>query len=541
MKAEYLVSAEEMKRYDNYTIKKIGIPSLVLMERAALAVRDVLIERFEDMKEKKILVLCGGGNNGGDGLAVARLLLDYGYMVDVGLVAEKEKCSAQTVQQLEILRNYLLNCPNGNLFVEGQKYLPILESKEYAIIIDALFGVGLSRNIEGEYAKWIEAVNAADAYVAAVDIPSGIDADYGKIMGCAVKADLTVTFAFAKRGLFLYPGKAYAGEVICKEIGITGKSFDNNPPVCFTYPNILTSDVLNAKERMAKFLPERNPAGNKGTFGKLLVIAGSKDMCGACLLCAESAYRVGAGMVKIVTTEENRAIIQKSFPEAMLLTYSKGALPAAQLKTSLAWADAVVAGPGMGQSKESAEILRLVLEKAECPVVLDADALNLLAGDELLQKLVQERSAGNTHNGDFNNQIVLTPHPGELARLTGKTIAQLKEAPFIYAKELAEKLGCAVVSKDAVTIVCDVDRNVYMNTAGNSGMATAGSGDVLAGILGGFLVQKQERCNSLLEYVARGVFLHACAGDLAKERVGEHSMLAGDLIESLKEISKERK
>lgn len=536
MTMQYLVSAEEMKRYDNYTIEEIGIPSMVLMERAALSVVASMREHLGELHDKRILVVCGGGNNGGDGLAVARMLLDLECIVDVVLLATEEKCTEQTRIQLKILKSLLPVSSNINLYTDGQKMLPILESKEYAIIIDAIFGVGLSRPVEGEYKNWIEMINTSGSYVIAVDIPSGIDADLGRCMGCAVKADLTVTFAFAKRGLYLYPGKEYAGEVDCKQIGITAKSFDGKPPVCFTYPRISTDDKTQLLEKVSKFLPQRNSAGNKGTFGKLLVIAGSKDMCGACLLCAESAYRIGAGMVKIVTVEANREIVQTSFPEAMLLTYAEEKIPVQALLESFKWADGVVIGPGIGLGKSAEALLELVLKEVDCPLVIDADALNLLAANEELKSLLKARKAQLP-----GGKTVLTPHQGELARLTGKTIVELKEEPLIWAKELAERLGCVVVSKDASTIVCDADEAFFLNTAGNSGMATAGSGDVLAGILGCFLVQKQERCNSMLEWVAKGVFLHACAGDLAKERVGEHAMLAGDLIQSLKEISKERK
>ena len=372
----------------------------------------------------------------------------------------------------------------------------------------------------GEYLNWIEAVNASGAYIVAVDIPSGINADNGSCMGVAVKSDLTVTFAYAKRGLYLLPGKEYTGKIICADIGITDKSFNGSKPKCFTY-----SDV---------FLPVRDTYGNKGTFGKLLVIAGSKDMCGACILCAEAAYRVGAGMVKIVTGEANRAIIQSTFPEAMLLTYGEEGCPEAGLLASLRWADGVVIGPGMGQTDVCADILKYVLEHADDTVILDADAINILSHRMDLQRLVKERKLR------FPNSItVITPHQGELARLTGKTVSELKTAPVLIAGETANILDCIVVNKDAITVVCDTNGEFYINTSGNSGMATAGSGDVLAGILGGILVQKQNGCKSTLESVAESVYLHGYAGDLAAMRVGEHAMLAGDIIDSLKEISKE--
>lgn len=519
MAIKYLVSAEEMRKFDNYTIDEIGIPGMVLMERAALSVVDGMKTAITDLTKKSILVICGVGNNGGDGLAVARLLCDLNCKVDVVLVGSEDKCSEQTARQLAILKKYVQLYPNVNLY-NNENMLPFSMCREYSIIVDALFGVGLSRDITGEYLKWIEAVNVSDAYVVAVDVPSGINADDGRCMGAAVKADLTVTFAFAKRGLYLLPGKEYAGKILCADIGITDKSFNGSKPQCFAY-----SDA---------FLPARDTYGNKGTFGKLLVIAGSKDMCGACILCAKAAYRVGAGMVKIITVEDNREIIQSTFPEAMLLTYGAEGCSEAELSASLSWADGIVIGPGMGQSDICGNIFEYVLAHADNTVILDADALNILSGRKDLQRLVKERKLR------FPNSItVITPHQGELSRLTGKTIPELKTAPVLNATETANMLDCIVVNKDAITVVCDTNGEFYINTSGNCGMATAGSGDVLAGILGGILVQKQNGCKNTLESVAECVYLHGYAGDLAAKRVGEHAMLAGDIINSLKEISKE--
>ena len=536
MERRILVDAEEMRKFDNYTIEKIGIPSMVLMERAALAIVDSIKKNVPDLRFKRILSVCGSGNNGGDGIAVSRLLIDMGCDVDTVLLAAEDKCSEQTQHQLTILKEYFaLQTDNedNKLYINEKDIFPILKAKEYDIIIDGIFGVGLSRNIEGEYYKCIKDINEYGAFVVSVDVPSGIDSSNGKCMGCAVRANLTVTFAYAKRGLYLYPGKEYAGVTDCRDIGITFRSFDGSRPECFTFS---PSDNLDAKEEIRELqnmLPARLSYGNKGTFGKLLVIAGSKDMCGACILCGESAYRVGAGMVKIITVEENRNIIQTRFPEAMLLTYNDD-VPMQKLVESIKWADGIVIGPGIGQSNNAALILETVLERAEDLVVLDADALNILASHEKLQNLIKERKE------KYHDSVtVITPHQGELARLTGKDISTLKENPIEYAKDLAVSLNCVVVNKDAVTVVCDCNAKIYINSTGNSGMATAGSGDVLAGIMGGILIQKQERCNSILELVAKGVYLHGYAGDLAKKRVGEHAMVAGDLIESLKEISKE--
>lgn len=512
MKPTYLVSAAEMKQYDAIAVREYKIPALVLMERAAMAAVQTLKEETGDFLGKKFLAVCGGGNNGGDGLAMARILLEEGLDVTICLSSPREKCSEETKRQLEILEA----C--------GQEILTIFPGGEYDIIIDALLGVGLSRNIKGSYAEWINRINASGAYVASVDIPSGIHADSGTCMGMAVRADLTVTFAFLKRGLYFFPGREYAGKVVCKEIGITTKCFGTRPPACFTYEKEMPNFF-------SELLPKRSAGGNKGTFGKLLVVAGSEDMSGAALLCAESALRVGAGMVKVVTHESNRTALQTGLPEAMTLFYGENDDVTEELQKAWKWADGIVAGPGMGTKEAAERLLAQLLTEADRPLVLDADALNMLAGSALLMELAQKREKA------FPERLfVLTPHQGELARLTGKEIVQLKAEPVKYAGELAKRLHCVVASKDAATVVLTEEESFFLNTAGNSGMATAGSGDVLTGILGGLFVQEPHI--DPLKGTAKGVFLHACAGDLARQRVGEHAMTAGDLLESLKEMSK---
>lgn len=534
MAIQYIADACEMSRYDAYTTDNLGIPALVLMERAALSVVSSLKEHFPDFKQKKTLIICGAGNNGGDGMAIARLMLDMHCSVDVVLLAKEEKCSISAKKQLDILKNYNLSQNDFGLFINIKDIHPILKNNEYDIIIDGIFGVGLSRPVEGDLFECINAINEYRAFVVSLDLPSGIDCGNGSILGCAVKADLTVTFAYAKRGLYLYPGKKYAGEIDIRDIGITEKSFNTGRPSAFTFPKMLYSDKTKALKELSKMLPVRNEEGNKGTFGKLLIIAGKEDMCGACIMCAESAYRMGAGLVKIVTPKVNRNIIQTVLPEAMLLTYDPMDINKQSIVDAVKWADGVVIGPGMGQSESTADIFEMVLKEAEGILVIDADAINILAVRKSLQDMLMKRKQR------FKNSCaVLTPHQGELARLMGKPVNELKANPVTYAKELAVRLKCIVVNKDAVTVVCDEGPEVYINNSGNCGMATAGSGDVLSGILGGMLVMKQEVCNSMLISVACAVYIHGCAGDLARERVGEHGMIAGDIIESLKEISKE--
>lgn len=498
---KYLVSAEEMKRCDGNTITHFGISSLVLMEKAALAVADEIEKRFG--KGQRILVVAGCGNNGGDGIAAGRILWQRGHRVAVYLCGNRERCSGETRTQIAIMEKY--GCP-----VQSK-----MEDVEYDIIVDALFGIGLSRSVEGIHAQAIERINRSGAYVCAVDIASGICTDSGEVLGTAVRADLTVTFAFEKLGHVLYPGCEYAGEVLCADIGITKDSFLGMEPGAYAYTGNISG-----------WLPERNAGGNKGSFGKVLVIAGSVNMSGACELCARSAYRMGAGMVKIITPEENRVIVQQNIPEAMLRTYCIGEIREdfyQGLQEDMDWADCMVIGPGLGKSSTAYKLLKTVMSQSHKPLVIDADGLNLIAEKEEL--------AGLTGGG---RQIILTPHLGEFARLCGCTVKEAKKRILSAPLELAEKYGCVVVCKDARTVVADCSENtIYVNTTGNDGMATAGMGDVLAGVIGGLLAQGMVP----LEAARLGVYVHGLAGDMAAENKGRYALMAGDMIEQLEKIT----
>ncbi len=572
---EYLVTSEEMRTYDRNTIEYFGVPSMVLMERAALAVAEEIEAWQEEIGPKKrtrqsagkykraygkgkktgkkALIAAGCGNNGGDGIAVGRLLLLSGYQVDLWLVGEREKCSRETARQIEIMEKY--GCPLQNK----------IGDEEYDIIVDALFGVGLSRDLEGIYAQAVEEVNRRDAFVCAVDIPSGIHADTGAVMGTAVKADVTVTFAFRKLGHILYPGCGYAGYVVCRQIGITEESFLGKAPKTYA-----------RRGPVSRMLPKRDAGGNKGSFGKVLVIAGSKGMSGACELCAKSVYRTGAGMVKAVTPEENRLIIQQKVPEALLMTYQAyhgaGTTAGAQeqgsgetcnsmepdesdralrhggsavrqekskegadmdgwfaqemesrMHEAAKWADVIVAGPGIGQGEEARALVEWALTRTEKPLVLDADGINLLAREKGLRQYMEN------HAKDAR-VIVMTPHVGEFARLCGKGVAEVKRNLPELAKELADRYGCVMVAKDARTVVASNRREGWcLNATGNDGMATAGMGDVLAGVVGGLLAQGM----TAQEAAETGVYLHGLAGDMAAGKMGRYGLMARDVAHFL--------
>lgn len=505
---QYLVTAEEMKRYDANTIERFHIPGLLLMERAALATVEEL-QRLYGKVPCKVLVMAGCGNNGGDGLAVGRLLMLQGYEVTFVMPGEGilGRCTEETRQQISILQGY-----------QAQIFSTIREG-EYDIVVDAVFGVGLSRPVEGIWQDAIQWINRSNAFVCSVDIPSGIQADTGSVMGCAVRADLTVTYGFYKIGHMLYPGAAYSKALVCRQMGIDERSFLDKPPYWYTYSG---TDY--------NLLPVRLADGNKGTFGKALLIVGSKDIAGAAMMAAKSTFRMGAGMVRVVTPVENRETVQQFIPEAMLLPYQDHMSAEEEkdfllsLREAESWADCILVGPGIGMGRTADRLLRFAVLESTLPLVIDADGLNLLAQDQELQKAMEERK-------QQSRVIILTPHLGEFARIYGCTTAQGKEHLTDYPRRLADRLRCIVVCKDARTVVVQCQgRQGYINTTGNSGMATAGSGDVLAGMITGLLAQGMAG----MDAAVAGVWLHGFAGDLAAERETEPAMMATDIIDSIK-------
>lgn len=397
----------------------------------------------------------------------------------------------------------------------GQLGIKITEdfpNGEYDVIVDAIFGVGLKRDIEGIHKEVIDHINDMPAYVVAVDIPSGISATTGRVMNVAVKADLTVTMGLMKVGMTVYPGHGYCGEILVKDIGFPDKAVDMVMPEIFTY----NEGDLNR-------LNKRRPDGNKGTFGKVAVIAGSREISGAACLAASAAYRVGSGMVKVYTHKDNRVIVGGYLPEALMMTYQDEKTAVICAENACAWADIILIGPGIGTGKEAECMLKTVLENFKGTIVVDADGLNLLsAHKELL-------AAGEISRQTGNIALVITPHVKEMSRLTGKTVTELKEAPVRECRTFAEAETLVCVLKDARTCVSDGGVHTYMNTSGNDGMATAGSGDVLAGMIAGLSAGGI----SPTEAARLGVYIHGLAGDRAKKRYGKAAITAGSLIDEI--------
>lgn len=498
---KYIVTADEMREYDNNTITRIGIPAMVLMERAAMAVRDVILEKCE--APERVLIAAGTGNNGADGLALARLLSEAGCEVEICPVGNPRRRTQQYRQQLEILEHYPVKIWEQETAIKRLCKISKEEPRSFGVIVDAVFGVGLSKAVTGELGTAIEAMNLLQGCKVAVDMPSGICADTGKVLGVAFGADQTVTFGFQKLGLSLYPGVDYAGRIFVADIGITERAFFGREPKIFAY-----------EEGPEALLPPRRGDGNKGTFGKVLIIAGFEQMIGAAILCARAALELGAGMVKVLCPMENRAILQIAVPEVLYGTCE-------DLESSLKWADVVAIGPGLGRSAEAEEMLEQVLSKARLPLVLDADALNLLSGSQEKKALLQA----------YAMPKILTPHAGELARLSGMELLKVKEEFSEVAKRLAKEYHSIMVCKDARTIVAGEQDLVYLNLSGNNGMATAGSGDVLTGIIAAILVQ--QKGEDAFRAAAVGVYLHGLAGDGARDHYTEYGVTASRIIENM--------
>lgn len=505
---EYVLTSSEMKESDRAAIHEYGIESLVLMERAALQTVKTILDRYGT--DIYVGVMAGSGNNGGDGIAIARILQEEGIRAEINMIGEESKLTPETRVQLETAKKLSIPVHFG------------VEHTLYDVVVDAIFGIGLTRDVDGKFRKAIEAVNASKAKIVAVDIPSGVNADNGSIMGCAVKADITVTFAYRKLGIMMYPGASCAGEVVCVPIGIPKAVMANKRSGVVTFTDI-KKDLQ---------LPERNPSGNKGTFGKVLLIAGSRNMGGACFLSALSAYRIGAGMVRIFTASENREGLLKKLPEAIVDTYmDNGDCNMAPeeidaLTAGIAWADVIAIGPGISISDKAKTILETALKECGKPMVIDADALNILAKNEELLKVFEYGRRKN------DVDVIFTPHLGEFSRLIKYPVAEIRKDMIACCKAFVKKHDVSLVCKDARTIAVKRGKLTYLNSSGNDGMATAGSGDVLTGIIAGLLAQGVRG----FEAAVMGTYIHGLAGDLAREKTSAYYIMAQDIIKSLKDI-----
>lgn len=487
---KYILTGKQMKAVDNYTIDNIGIPGIVLMERAALSVASLIMGN--ETKDKSVLVVCGVGNNGADGLAVCRMLHLNGYSTCFCVLGDISKATDDFKTQYKIIQN---------LKVES-----VSEIVPSDVIVDAIFGVGLSREITGEYKNVIEQINNARAKKYAVDVPSGVDADTGKILGAAIKVHRTITFGYHKVGTVLYPGADYCGKVTVADIGFA--------------KDMEADDKIKYMEKQdLDYVPKRKNYSNKGTYGKVLMIAGSKDISGAAVLSALAAFKTGAGIVRVFTHENNREIIGRLIPEVMINTYNTEHFDMKSLEACINWCDVVAVGPGIGTGETQTKIVEKVLD-AKLPTVLDADGINTI-------------SRKNEIKNKLHKKVIMTPHLGEMSRFMAVTVEKIADNLLKYANMANYKYGISVVLKDARTVIVN-NHGTYINLTGNSGMATAGSGDVLTGIIAALLGMKAGLDNAAV----LGPYIHGLAGDMAAKKSTKESMMAGDIVKMIAEAIK---
>ena len=505
-----VVTASEMAEVDRFTIADLGLPGRVLMENAGRAVFECLRTRWNPLPGRRAAVFCGKGNNGGDGLVIARMLALAGCACDTYLLTAPDSLKSDSLANYQMFNKLALPL---QVIAPGES-LPDLSAFDF--IVDAILGTGVQGALQGYLAAVVNHLNAAAKPVIAVDLPTGMNADTGAVEGPCVRAQLTVTFGARKAGLQFSPAREHVGELHVADIGFPEVAFRNAAPRFW-----MASDVLSG------WLPQRPPAAFKNRVGQILVIAGSRGFGGAARLTATAALKAGAGLVVLAAPQSLVAALEAATAEVMKLALPEinGVLAEAaceELVERLRWAEVVAIGPGLGTAAGVSAVVQHVLSEFGGTIVLDADGLNVLAGHlDLIRN-----AKGN---------VILTPHPGELSRMVGIDKSELEINPLLIAKQVSADLGHLVVLKGAPTVIALPTGEVLINSTGNAGMATAGSGDVLTGIIAGLVGQGLEPGMA----AGLGVYLHGLAGDFAAHALGIWSLMAGDLIEFLPKAFRE--
>ncbi|MBC8414112.1 MAG: NAD(P)H-hydrate dehydratase [Nitrospira sp.] len=504
-----VATAKEMQQIDSTTISKYGLAGIVLMERAGISAAALIEEFFFTLPghapEREIIVLCGGGNNGGDGLVIARELHNHGRNIRVYLAADPKRLSGDALANYRSAIKFGISISPISGFIKTRCNSPV--------IVDALLGTGLNKNVRSPLSEVIKKANILSDDIISVDLPSGICSDTGMVMGTAIKASHTVTFGLPKRGHLLYPGAEYSGKLTVRDIGF--------PSTLLTSEKIMTSVYQHVDAESA--LPPRPRNSHKGTYGHVLLLAGSKGKTGAALLAARACLASGAGLVTLAAPETVIQSLQSRVTEAMLLPLpDKGdgtvSLKAADLILEFLRNKCTVMaiGPGLSCDEEIVRLMRVLITKTSAPLVIDADGLNALSLDPgALNKA--------------SSPIVLTPHPGEMQRLTA-----IMQDSITTAAAFAKKRKCFVVLKGSPTVTAAPDGRAFLNSSGNPGMSTAGTGDVLTGMLSALIAQGLNPLQASL----LSVYMHGRAGDAAAQKKGEHSMIASDLIREIPGVFK---
>ena len=509
---QVILTAREMRSSDGRAIRTFKIPGVVLMENAGRGAVDAIEEDLTGLRGRSALVVCGTGNNGGDGFVIARHLFNRGWDVVAALAGRGRDLRGDAKTNYTVLRSFIREDPGVKKrleLIELRSLGPLRDLRGSDVVIDALFGTGFKGEASGLPRQLIGWMNARECPKVAIDIPSGLDADTGGIAGVAVKADLTLTMGALKTGLITNGGRSHAGRIRVIDIGMPGSVLGQG-----AHPTFLLED-----DDIRRALPVRPFNAHKHSVGKIFVLAGSRGLTGAAAMAALSAMKAGAGAVVLATASSVYPILAKKLTEVMVEpldeteegTISPEALP--RIREHLAWADVAILGPGLSRNDRTRALVLKVLGEARCGIVLDADGLGALAEDP--------RALSHRRRRD----VILTPHTGELSRIIGRTAPEIERERIAIARKTAGDLSVTLVLKGAPTVTAGRGGTVYVNPTGNPGMATAGSGDVLAGVIAGLWAQGMGPD----EAAYAGVYLHGLAGDLARDHYGERSLLALDI------------
>lgn len=515
-----LVTPDQMAKIDAATIEDVGIPGMVLMERASLGATDYLLDEHADFGSGGAVCLCGSGNNGGDGIAMARHLRAAGIRARIALLGSEDGLDGDARANLNIARSLQIPILEFGEVEESQIGAELETLCPVDVWIDALLGTGLDRDVEGRYRAAVEFMNKRSEPVFSVDIPSGVDGASGRVLGVGVEAKWTATFGCAKIGQALYPGRDRCGKLKVVDIGTPESVIDEVGSEATWLDTEWASDKLGPRAAEA----------HKGTAGRVFLIAGSVDKTGAALLSARAAMVSGAGLLTVGSSGAVVPRIAPAVPEVMatevVAPKNAGQKVRNECETNLTsfveWADVVGAGPGMGLDGSAAAVVETLLEDRnnDC-LVLDADALTLIAERDLYDLLESAAS---------RSDVVLTPHPGEMARLLDCDTSEVVQRPIRAARHLVDRTDCYVVLKMAATIVAGPSGRLAINRSGNPGLATAGAGDVLTGVLTARLA---ERPRSVWNAICAGVWAHGFAADKAAATRGFRGLMASDVIDQL--------
>jgi len=502
-----IATGREMAAIDRRTIKELGVPGAVLMENAARASCRALVEYLDEGEKPSFAVLCGSGNNGGDGFCIARILSGWGFPVTPVHIGRTQSLKPDAGLNYNLLKSYGLDIVSITGDADMEKLAEVVGGSTW--IIDAIFGTGLSRQVLGIAGKTLKYCSGLSKKVMAVDIPSGINSDTGEILGEVIPADLTVTFGLPKWGHFIFPGAQFIGQLKVADIGFPPEMLRDDS----IRGNLTTADYVRVH------LPQRKLNAHKGSCGRLAVVGGSRHFIGAAILTSKAALRTGVGYVTLFTSNYMEPHIKSSIPDVVTfgLTDMDGGFITTQASDTVLDAipanDALAIGPGLGRMSTTRDFVIDVLEENTIPVVIDADGLNNLCEYEDLKR---------------NPQVpwIMTPHPGEAARLLGKSTKEVLVDPISAALSLVERYKAVVVLKGANSIIMDTDGKTFINPTGNPGMATMGTGDVLTGIISSLLAQGVPA----FQAAVAGVYIHGLAGDTSASGIGEESIIASDLI-----------